>query len=125
MAQVTTQTHDIVARASKIWNDGADIALLPYPDVRLIQDPSPTSSGGRKVGDILQDLGIAQGPSPESLDVVKNCDSEWTTVPADKPGTAAVKPPGVTLVFVRDFGTTLTTLQRELARAAAVLLASD
>src|SRR5262245_27839189 len=67
MAKVTTQTHDIVARASKIWNDGADIVLLPYPDVRLIQDPTPTSSGVQNVGDILQDLGIAQGPSQESL----------------------------------------------------------
>ncbi len=93
---VTTQAIDIVVAASKIWMDRATIGFLPYPDVRIIQDPNPSTSGRQRVGDVIQDLGIAQGPSQESTDVVQACDTEW------KRGQSS-KPPGVTLVFVRDF----------------------
>src|SRR5262245_34672048 len=74
---VTTQAINIVVAASKIWMGGASIGFLAYPDVRVIQDPNPSTSGKQQVGDIVQDLGIAQGPSQESTDVVQACDTEW------------------------------------------------
>ena len=96
LAAVTDKAHQIVAAASQIWRDSAEIGLLPFPDVRVMTDPNPVTTGRQKVGDIVQDIGIGQGPSQESDDVIKACEALWASTPEGKP-------PGVTLVFARDF----------------------
>ena len=65
LAAVTDKAHQIVAAASQIWRDLAEIGLLPYPDVRVVTDPNPATTGQQKVGDIIQDIGIGRGPSQE------------------------------------------------------------
>ncbi|MEO5800144.1 MAG: hypothetical protein ABIZ70_14025 [Gemmatimonadales bacterium] len=93
---ITTRAHEIVTAASRIWMDAASIGFLPYPDVLVIEDPNPSTAARQHVGDIVQDLGIGRGSSQEATDVVEACDAEWARGPSGKP-------PGLTLVFVRDF----------------------
>ena len=89
------RVHELLSTASAFWIEQAGIGILAYPDVLVIQDPTPTVTPRQKVGDVVQDLGLG-GPTQESLDMIQACDTEWARLPTGKP-------PGVTLVFARDF----------------------
>ena len=91
----TTKALQIVAAASEIWRNAASIGFLPYPDVRLMDDPYPADiKGWQRRGDIVQDLG--RDASQEVDAAIQGCDALWAA-PQDG------KPPGVTVVFVREF----------------------